>query len=90
LPLNLQDLIVIFPEHTVKAPFNEVGKIFSLEIVLKPLLFEECFKLPKMLSCFHRAPQPSGKEGDAVSLFTALWSRTGTSEAHCGSPAVLR
>lgn len=31
----------------MKAPFNEVGKIFSLEIVLKPLLFEECFKLPK-------------------------------------------
>lgn len=91
LSLNLQDSILILPEHTMlKAPFNEVGKTFSLEIVLKPLLFKEYFELPKMLSCFHRASLANGKEGDAVFLFTVLWSRTGTSEAHCGITAVLR
>lgn len=91
LSLILQDSMLILPEHTMlKAPFNEAGKMISLERVLKSLLFKECFELPKMLSCFHRASQPKGKEGDAVFLFRVLWSRAGTSEADCGITAVLR
>lgn len=73
LSLILQDSMLILPEHTMlKAPFNEAGKMISLERVLKSLLFKECFELPKMLSCFHRASQPKGKEGDAVFLFSAV------------------
>lgn len=53
----------VFPEHTMlKGSFNRAGKIFGLELVLKPLLFEECFELPKMFSYFHKMSQLSGKK----------------------------
>lgn len=52
----------VFPELTMlKGSFNGVGKKFSSEQVLKPLLFKECFELPKMLCYFPKMSQLSGK-----------------------------
>lgn len=51
-----------FPEHTMlKGSFNRIGKKFSSEQILKPLLFKECFELPEMLCYFHKMSQLSGK-----------------------------
>lgn len=68
----------LFPEHaTLKGSVNSVGKTLSLELVLKTLLFKECFELPKMLSYFQKTSQFRGKR-DAIFL---IIGQNGTSEA---------
>lgn len=48
----------LFPEHTtLKGSLNSAGKTLSLELVLKTLLFKECFELPKLLSYFQKTAQ---------------------------------
>lgn len=53
----------LFPEHIMlKGSFDRVGKILSFQLVLKPLLFKECFELPKMVSYVHKISLLSGKK----------------------------
>lgn len=71
LLLKFQALVLKYFQNTLSTgSFNGVGKKFSSEQVLKPLLFKECFELPKMLCYFHKMSRLSGKrrEGQYFSL----------------------
>lgn len=56
---------------------------------MKPLLFKECFELPKMLSYFHKMSQLSGKRRGGQYFSLQYKTAEGDLRSSC-SPGILR